>query len=420
MIQYAFCVPTQTHIEPFSMRVGDVPVLDVVLSTYQKNTLQQEKITLIQLMDQDKIEKNTKILVYSDKTWFTVCLLQRLIEHFQKTGMVGTVCCDSTDWNENMRSCVQGETYFSLGIITLSDLIEWSKTDFAENYWQSLPEILFDWQLELAKPLELHPSMQHAVKPMPMGACMVYTVGHWIDVLRVNQLALLEKAERVKWAWKHGTVWSKITMVLGFIWKVRSLSPQTIARRIGTIGKNCKIHPTAVIEACEIGNNVEIGPFAVLRASVVLDGAKIEEHATVNLSIIGSKARVARYAMINLSVLMEEAFVSRGGGFQMCLFGKQSFVAVDAVMLDLSFGKTIQVEYQGKWIDSKEYFVGVCVGHKAVVGNAVRLNYGVSIPNEALLVANADALICDASAAEPQLPYRAKDKKVVRIVSTKQ
>jgi ADP-glucose pyrophosphorylase len=153
---------------------------------------------------------------------------------------------------------------------------------------------------------------------------------------------------------------------------------------------------------------------------VVLDGAKIEEHATVNLSIIGSKARVARYAMINLSVLMEEAFVSRGGGFQMCLFGKQSFVAVDAVMLDLSFGKTIQVEYQGKWIDSKEYFVGVCVGHKAVVGNAVRLNYGVSIPNEALLVANADALICDASAAEPQLPYRAKDKKVARIVSTKQ
>ena len=48
--------------------------------------------------------------------------------------------------------------------------------------------------------------------------------------------------------------------------------------------------------------------------------------------------------MINLCVLMEGAFVSRGGGFQMSLYGlKGTFIAVDAVMLDLSFGKTIRV-----------------------------------------------------------------------------
>ena len=68
--------------------------------------------------------------------------------------------------------------------------------------------------------------------------------------------------------------------------QVRSINPHTIARRIGTEGKNCKIHPTAVIEACEIGDNA-IGPYAVVRASIIGDGAVIEEHAAADLSVLG-------------------------------------------------------------------------------------------------------------------------------------
>ena len=157
------------------------------------------------------------------------------------------------------------------------------------------------------------------------------------------------------------------------MFKIRSLNPQTIARRIGSQGRNCKIHPTAVIEACEIGDDVEIGPYAVVRASVIGDGAKIEEHATVNLSVLGPKSRAARYAMVNLCVLMEEAFLSRCGGSQMCLFGRQSFVAVDAVMLDLSLverfaSKTTTMRRNGH----QQHFLGVCIDIEPVIGNAVR------------------------------------------------
>ena len=188
---------------------------------------------------------------------------------------------------------------------------------------------------------------------------------------------------------------------------------------LGQKAKNCKIHPTAVIEACEIGDNVEIGPYAVVRASIIGDGAKIEEHATVNLSVLGPNSRAARYAMINLCVLMEDAFVSRGGGFQMSLYGKGCFIAVDAVMLDLSFGKTIRVlDNNDEWVDSKQHFWGVVL---VTVPPLEMLcdSIGVSVPNDALLVANADELILDASGAEPNVPARVNDRHGVDTLQSK-
>ena len=93
--------------------------------------------------------------------------------------------------------------------------------------------------------------------------------------------------EEARYRWKKAGIFGKIGLILGFFWKVRSFSRTTILRRIGSIGKNCMIHPTAVVEACTIGDNVEIGPHAVVRACVIGDGAKIDEHCVVNLSVVG-------------------------------------------------------------------------------------------------------------------------------------
>ena len=84
-------------------------------------------------------------------------------------------------------------------------------------------------------------------------------------------------------------------------------------------------------------------------------------------------------------------------------------MAWDVSALDLSFGKSIKVETENGWEDSGQYFLGVAVGHRAIVGAGVQLNYGISIPNESLLVGNSRALIRDASAAQPGRPYRMKN-----------
>ncbi len=393
-------VPRQ--IQPFGESVGEMPVLNQSLSDYQRALLAIVGLELV-----DTIPIDEPYFFIGEEVWCTETLLESLLKQIPSEGCGRLRCTDET-WNLHMSSVLSnGSGYFRLGVCT----------DELPHDLSELPDWTIDWQLKDGDPIDMHPKMEHALRPIRTGPIMAFAVEHWCDVLRVNQLAILAKIERVKWLWHQDPWWGKLWTVLATLFKFRSLNAQTIARRIGTEGKGCKIHPTAVIEACEIGDNVEIGPYAVLRASVIGDGAKIEEHATVNLSVIGEGARVARYAMINLCVLMKGAFVSRGGGFQMCLYGRNSFVAVDAVMLDLSFGKTIRVQdNQGEWIDTKQHFVGVCVGHRAAIGNAVRLNYGVAVPNDALLVANADELITDASGAEPNLPARVNETHGVSVM----
>ena len=101
--------------------------------------------------------------------------------------------------------------------------------------------------------------------------------------------------------------------------------------------------------------------------------------------------------------------------FQGCLFGESAFIAIGVVALDLSFGKSIQVESNGEWVDSGMHFLGIAVGHRAALGNGARFNYGVSIPNDALLVGPKEGLYQDASQAPPGRPSQCIDGKAVAI-----
>jgi acetyltransferase-like isoleucine patch superfamily enzyme len=119
--------------------------------------------------------------------------------------------------------------------------------------------------------------------------------------------------------------------------------------------------------------------------------------------------------MLNLSVLYTGAMTSSGGGFQASLFGKEAFVAWGATILDLSFGRPVKVTQHGERVASGQHFLGAAVGHRAKIGNAVRLNYGVEVPNDAFLVAPADDLIRDTSAVEPGVPCRAEAGRAVPV-----
>ena len=116
-----------------------------------------------------------------------------------------------------------------------------------------------------------------------------------------------------------GRIFGKLKIILGWILKIRSFNKQTFLRRIGKIGNNCQIHPTAVIEGCDIADDVVVGPYSVLRGSVIGKGSKIEEHATVNISVVGENCQIGRYATANLCLLYPESLISHGGGLQGCV-----------------------------------------------------------------------------------------------------
>ena len=392
----AYRIRIDKPIDPFDEPARDCCILNHSLATIQERILTACNVELVVEPPTDE-----PYLLISDRVWFTTDLLRQVLK--QSSGRL-----QSTDvlWNDHMASVLPEED----GFLDMAILPSGAPPSFANT-----APMHIDWNLHDGRQLSVHPLMQHALRPIRVGARMACHLNHWCDVLRINQLALVEKGETVRERWETGNLITKIVMVLAFLWKTRSLRQQTILRRIGRIGKGCKIHPTAIIEACEIGDGVEIGPYAILRASVIGDNAKIEEFSTVNLSSIGAGAKVGRYSMINLSVLMENAMVSYGEGFQASLFGKGAFVAIGAVFLDLSFGRPVQVLSDGEWIDSGQHFLGCCIGHHAAIGNGVRLKYGVSVPNHALLVAPDTGLVKDAAKATAGVPYRAEGRGVVPI-----
>ena len=115
-----------------------------------------------------------------------------------------------------------------------------------------------------------------------------------------------------------------------------------------------------------------------------------------------------------------ESLISHGGGLQGCVFGRRSFGAIGVQILDLSFGKNVFVEHKGQWVDSGQMFLGGAVGHRAVIGNAVRINYGVSIPNDTILVASTDDLVRDANSYidhqnHPKKIYQLRQGKLIPL-----
>ena len=375
----AYRIQTNTRIEPFQDLVGDVPILNRPLREVQQEILGDLGIELVQ---QPPVDED--YLLISDRVWFTGELIRRFVAHCRETKKTGRMVMEHQGW-DNQMSCLQdSQQGYDIAIVS------------GEPSFDNGERIQFDWQLKKSAGFKVHVTMQHAQRELWESASVAHHIVHWSHLLRVNQLAIGNLVQKAKLDWQRAGFFKKCWLAFSLLFKLRSLNRQKILRRIGRIGKGCTIHPTAVIEACEIGDNVEIGPYAVLRASVIGSGTKIEEHTTVNVSVVGKNCQVGRYATANLCLLFDESLISHGGGLQGCIFGRRAFMAIGVQILDLSFGKNVRVEKDDEWVDSGQMFLGGAIGHGAILGNAVRINYGVSIPNNTIVVASTDDLIRDA------------------------
>ena len=383
----AYRIPLVHHtIAPFNDPVSDTPILNQKLSEVQENCLKNLNITFV-----SSIPEHEPFLMISEKVWFTTELIDRFIKQCKKENSMGRMYMRHEQWDAHMSPLQDNQEGYDIAWIDDSYIQDKNNPSFKD-----LPKIEMDWGLESVEGFQLHVTMQHAARDLWGGPCIAHHICHWSHILRVNQLAIGNQFQISKLEYTKAGFFTKLKIILRWILKIRSFHKPTILKRIGNIGKNCNIHPTAVIEGCDIGDDVVIGPYSVLRGSVIGKGSKIEEHATVNISVVGENCQIGRYATANLCLLYPEALISHGGGLQGCVFGRRSFGAIGVQILDLSFGKNVFVEHQGEWVDSGQMFLGGVVGHRAVIGNAIRINYGVSIPNDTVLVASTDDLVRDA------------------------
>lgn len=173
--------------------------------------------------------------------------------------------------------------------------------------------------------------------------------------------------------------------------------------KLNVIGKNCRIHPTAVVELSVIGDDVEIGAYAVVRNSVVGKGALIDDHASVRACVVGEGASIANNNNVLMCVVYPRAFLI-SGPYQFSVFGADCAI-MHCICCDTRLdGRTIVAEVApGVSADSRQRYLGTCYGHRVRAGAGSITAPGRAIPNDIFFLPPVDAVV---NAVDPALPRR--------------
>jgi len=381
----AFCIDTEKTINPFGDRVGSTRVMDQPLSDVQLNALTGAGVTLVDTAPEDE-----PFLLFSDRTWFTPELVKKIIQ-----GDYGRLCVKNSHW---LSSTGALQELVDPGVYEVA----WMPPG-ARPVFEACPLIEMNLDLIAVDPAEVvtaagHPALDISEKqPFWLGTEMVFQIDHWTHILRVNHLSMSYAMEKGKREFRSLSIISKAVKIIWLLMKSRSINKWKVMQHLNDIEKGADIHPTAVVEFSTVKKGAKIGAFAVVRGCYIGEGSVVDPYAILQMSVVGSHAYLPTNAMLNLSVAYPGAMISSGGGYQMCVFGCDCFMAFGATILDLSFGKSIPVRANDESgvADSQTNFLGAVIGHRVKVGNAVRISSGVSVPNDAFLVAPADSLLRD-------------------------
>lgn len=202
------------------------------------------------------------------------------------------------------------------------------------------------------------------------------TVRHWSHLLRANLTALAPAMDAaiVRSPWNVLWSWMRSPLRAG-------------GGRLASIGKRCRIHPTARLEMCILGDDVQVGAYSVLRGCFLGDGAVVEDHATCRGTIVEPGAHLGNYCMLNLCVLGAGSSISHIGG-QATIVGRDTFVSTFCTMQDLNLMGNVKVMHEGALVDTGGPFLGCAVGHRVRLGIHVLVAPGRAIPNDVTLVSD--------------------------------
>lgn len=197
-------------------------------------------------------------------------------------------------------------------------------------------------------------------------------VEHWFDLHTATSLICREYvANLVRFA-RLFVPWFLLRRLLASRW---------LMERCNTIGRNCRIHPTAILEGCVVGDAVEIGPFAYLRMSVVADGAVVSEKASAKGSFLGEGAFLMGSSDVTNSYVGAGSAIVCPMLFNV-VFGERAFISGGSGFADFNVGGApVRVSIEGKEVDSGLPFLGSAVGDDCFLGANLIFAPGRTIPD---------------------------------------
>ena len=287
--------------------------------------------------------------------------------------------------------------------------------------WLQSPAILDDEKcstlVELHMDVKVYPinidapnaEMNVDVVQLPLTEAIVVPMGHWSQTLWGNLLAL------GPYLWRELIGDNAFKQIWNLLWGVvRAMSkrPDKLMRVYNKIGNNCRIHPSAVVEASILGDHVVIGANAVVRGSILRDRAKVEDLALVEGSILSSDALVQRQAMVKYSVLHRKASVA--GVVQLGVIGEEASVKRGGYLMDMNFGSEVQVCCNQQLHPAPLGMIGCGISPSTIIGLGVQVAAGRWVPPNLKIVMNPEHILLSPNIRESSKSDDAVGLMIVR------
>ncbi|MDZ4770089.1 MAG: multidrug transporter [Chloroflexota bacterium] len=158
------------------------------------------------------------------------------------------------------------------------------------------------------------------------------------------------------------------------------------------IGKNSRIHPTAVITGpASIGDNCSIGPGVFLDNCTIGDNVTIDDGCVLMFSAIGNGTFLPFRAALYLTAVMENAIIAQNTCLQMCVIGRNSFVGAGSTFTDFNLIEQRPIRaanLSGQLEEVGQIVLGSAVGHNCRIGSGMVMFPGRMIESDVVLVAS--------------------------------
>ena len=349
-------------LHSFGNKIGDVPVCGKRLIDCQNESVLALGGEIIDVNSAEKINETVAHFVFHEHVFFTTEFLKECLAL-------------GSSKQKNLQFCLNRNTFNERYVLPCKqDTEEYHVLEL--YYYQGEGQAEFiPIEQELFEHVTVMPSQIIRDKLFHMDQCDVFAC----NVISPFHLLFINLAMNLK---RTIPLQKKVPNFLrkrfgqaGGSWFYRGL------KRMNKIGKNCKIHPTALIEGSVIGNNVTIGANSIVRLSTVGNLCSISDNVTVINSILGDKTYIANSNYINSCLTFDEVFLIHGP-YQISVFGENSacFAVINCdIRLDQ---KNIKIPTSQGVLDSNQEFLGVAYGHRSKTGGGNIIAAGRIVPND--------------------------------------
>ena len=371
----AYIYTTGTTIYPFGDSICDLQIFCRSFDELQKQELRKAGLEPISVVGKDNLNEEPPYILIPDNLCLSAQAVKLVLRNVAKRGesfklhLRNGYYSDVYLWGENSRNDTIPIDFF-----------------YVHDKKQTVGRKIIDIDCRKFSREKLPPTMEKNARGFdyPQTDFIMIPIMNWVNLWQANIAFLM----------KHAFEWEYTRRYRQIIPIVRALgSIERAPLYINKIGRNCSIHPSAVVEASIIGDNVHIGANAVVRLCNVADHAYISDQALLRVSNIGKNAYIANNNNVAFCTVYSGAFLI-SGPYQFSIFGKECAVlhCIDCdCRLDRKTIKASIAEFTR--IDTNQLYVGSCFGHRVRIGAGTIISPGSAVPNNLWINPNPSLVI---------------------------